>query len=534
MKKITLYIALGLLSCFSFAQSSDDVVKKEVIKLLEQFEDGINVLGDPKSTSAEIKSARSRILNSFTDKGDFVLNDVDTSKKYPGLVTIEEYVDNYHSFAKLGLKSKYFLSKGVGSGVYVERGRNAYTYKMSYKLVHVFSVLKETKKDSISYDTLYVEADSSEIKSIDRIDSTVHSMVQIDTVSHKEMHYVNAFVEMILRDGKYQDYKLVATCSSKKKPQYRPLDELTAWWVSLDDQWQKLITDQLKFPKVPTPYWLKMVGGIKFLDLSNAQMKTYEPLYKFAGIEKLKLEDANIDTLIYLKNMSYLKAINLNGTKIKSLNGLNPKSLEFLFCRDLGLTDIDGLTGSTKLIVLDFSGNDVESLIPLRLNTQIEELYFNANEVIDLSPIARLTTLEKLHCGKNKEIKSLAPLRGMYNLVELDVFNTGIESLQDISGLTKITRLDISFTKINSLYPMRHLKYLTYLAFSGNHLDNYGVLDGFQYLKTLKCAQTNISDISPVNRMDGILVLYAPHTQFSKSDIQRFKKNHPKCQITYY
>ena len=81
---------------------------------------------------------------------------------------------------------------------------------------------------------------------------------------------------------------------------------------------------------------------------------------------------------------------------------------------------------------------------------------------------------------------------------------------------------------------MRHLKYLTYLAFSGNRLDNYGVLDGFKYLKTLKCAQTNISDMGPVNRMERLLVLYAIHTDFSKGDIQRFKKNHPKCAITYY
>jgi len=53
-------------------------------------------------------------------------------------------------------------------------------------------------------------------------------------------------------------------------------------------------------------------------------------------------------------------------------------------------------------------------------------------------------------------------------------------------------------------------------------------------VKVNRFLETNISDISSVSRMQYLKTLYAPHTDFSKSDIQRFKKKHPKVAITYY
>lgn len=531
--KFTFTTLFLLLFCFintSFSQVTDEDVKKYIIKTLIQQSKDLAVLGDPESSSDKVKAAKSKVMKTFEAPDVFVVNDVDSVSSRPDFFTVDQYINNYRAISGLGLKCKYYTNKGTGLGVYVDKERNALTYKYTVRRVNLYTTTIERSVDSVAIDTVFHTSSDSILK----IDSVITPIVSIDTIKVTKSRYLDIYFHMDQKDGKYQDIKIAAIALKKKQPKYKELDKLTAWWASLDEKWQKLVSDELNFPKVPSPYYLEMVQGIQRLDFADAQMDTWEPLLEFKGVKQLKLKGSNIDNLSYLKNMSRLSAVNLNNTKLTSLDGLNAQSLEFLFAADLGLDNIDALTGSKYLIEADLSGNNIESLEPLKANTKLEELYINANKITDLTPLSRLTALEKLHCGKNKEISSLAPLRGMYNLVELDVFNTNVATLKDIVGLKKITRLDISYTKINSLLPMRHLKYLTYLAFSGNNLDNYGVLDGFAYLKTLKCASTNISDMGPVNRMDRLLTLYAPHTEFSKNDIQRFKKNHPKCAITYY
>ncbi len=495
MKKL-LFSSLFL--CFYlFGYGQDEAtIKKECLSVLDRYAEILSIIKDSSSTPDKVNKQKYAFVKIFSSAGIYNFDDITNNSAKP-FISTKSYVQLYDKTFPKGT-SVTINTKSAYVGAYtLDKARNAYHVKINARKV-----------------VSYLDAGSNPQK----LTSNLEFVIRV----HKE-------------EGKSTKYTIDAITKKGKAPKYRPLSKLQRWWVNLDEDWQKIIHDKLKLGETPTDYYLKRVIGIKRLDLSETYITNFKPLLALRGLTHLNLHKAKIKDLNFIKNCARLKELDLSETGIESLKGM--EQLVYMEKLDISknqLTDLTPITAMQNLVELDFSHNQVENLTPLAKCTKIKELFFDLNVVKDLTPLQALAYVEKLHFAKNQDIETLAPLKRMTGLVELNCFNTNVTTLVPIQHLKKITYLNIGYTKITSMTVFAHLKYLSYLNFSGNKISDFSVLYKFPYIKYLNCSTTKISDITPINKMPGVVEFVANNTDFTKEDIAKFKKKHPKCKKIYY
>lgn len=495
MKKSLLIPLLLCLSFIGYGQS-EDAIKQECLKVLTRYSDILTSIKDSTSSPDKINKQKYAFVKLFSSAGIYNYDDITNNSGKP-FISTKGYVQLFAKTFSKGTSVAIDTKKAFATPYTLNKKRNAY---------HV----KVTARKTVAY--------NDGAGNPQKLNSTLEFVIRV----HKE-------------EGKTTQYTIDAVTKKGTSPKFRPLSKLQKWWVNLDSDWQKIIHDELRLGETPTDYYLKRVIGIRSLDLSGSTMTNFQPLLALRGLIKLDLSKSKIKDLNFLKNCARLKELNLSETKISSLVGM--EKLVYMEILDISknqLTDLSPIAGMKNLIELNFSNNQVEDLTPLAKCTKMRELRFNLNIVKDLNAIQNLAYMEKLHFGKNQDIESLAPLARMTRLVELNCFNSKVTTLIPIKHLKKITYLDIGYTKITSLTVFAHLKFLSYLNFSGNKIEDFSVLYKFPYIKYLNCSTTKISDITPINRMPGIVEFVANNTDFTKDDIAKFKKKHPKCKKIYY
>ncbi|MCP4520216.1 MAG: leucine-rich repeat domain-containing protein [Cytophagales bacterium] len=494
MRKSLFIIFLFSCSLFSYAQDNS---REQSLALVNEYAKILTQVKDSSSTRKQANEAKHKFLKIYNPSGVYNFNDVSPNSGKPFL-SAKSYVHSFDKSFPKGTVVSLNTQRAFTSSPILDKARNAYIIKVNVEKTTEFT--------------------------------DENGMPQKQSIS------LEFYIRQQKEDGKSATkYMIEAVTKRGVKAKYRPLSKLQKWWIALDDDWKGIIRKELKLGETPTDYYLKRVIGIKRLDLSNSHITNFKPVLALRGLLELNLSKSKIRDLNYLKNCSRLKKLDLSESNLTTLSGLEHNlHLEILDVSKNELTDLEPLEGLKNLLELDFSNNQVEDLNPLALCTKMKELRFNLNIVKDLKPIQNLAYLEKLHFSKNQDIETLAPLSKMTRLVELDCFNSKVSTLTPIRHLTKITYLDIGYTNITSLNVFSHLKYLTYLSFTGNKIEDFSVLYKFPYLKYLDCSTTKISDIAPINKMQGLLTFKANNTDFTKEDIQKFKKKHPNCKKIYY
>lgn len=343
------------------------------------------------------------------------------------------------------------------------------------------------------------------------------------TMSYKAN--VNSFV----------DYKVEAVSFNKRAYKHQPLSELSTYWVGLDEDWKAMISEKLKFPELPTDYYLDRISGINTLDLSKSTISNFEPLSAFKNLRELNVSNRPLDTLLYIENCTRLVELFISNCSLTSLHGVEKMTLlASIGASKNEIEDLTPLKELVNIVYLNLDENKIKDLSPLKELRLMRKLHLDLNLVESLEPLRGMLILSELYIKKNKEVASLEPLRGHGTLYKLDCFNTAITSLDPIKDDIRMMHLDCGYTKINTLDPVKNFTELRYLSFCGNSIADFSVLNRLDKLTYLNCSTTNISDISLISRMDNLKELNAPHTNFTKNDIQKFKKGHPKVAITYY
>src|SRR5690606_1100939 len=104
-----------------------------------------------------------------------------------------------------------------------------------------------------------------------------------------------------------------------------------------------------------------------------------------------------------------------------------------------------------------------------------------------------------------------------------------------IRHLTKIFHLDLSNNKVTSLEPIRNFRYIINLYLNYSSVADLSVVDDFYLLRELELAGCpQIASLGGVHKLENLIVLKCFYTKIGKDEVQRFKKNHPNCAITYY
>ncbi|WMJ73253.1 leucine-rich repeat domain-containing protein [Cytophagaceae bacterium ABcell3] len=482
------------------------------------------------------EALRKKISQEFLKKymvhtNTLVYNDIDTSAAPDDNIRFFSYTmqlkDAWHPKAKVNTDKE-----------------NIKLSPVKYDQLRNYHFLEITTTKTIEWkelkDTLQEVWDAPEFFTADGGDSADFAPQRIlmparENVTHTITVPLVFYIRFVKTEHASSEFKLLAITHPDGEPSLDPLHRLQTWWLEMDPEWKSYIRKTQGLPEFPAIHEIQKVTGTYELDLSDAQFKNFSGLSHFNNVKKLTLTGSSIATLEDIKGMSSLKVLDMSKTKINDLSGIESlTNLEELICKGQKLTSLAPLKRLTNLIELDASENELEDIEALRGLKNLLKLNISLNYSLkDIEPVSGLTNLEKLDMRK-LEIKTLEPIRNLTNLVYLDCFNSGIETLEPIRNHRKLMYLDCGHNKITSLEPIKNHVFITDLIISGTSITDLSDIKNFEYLRSFIANNSPLASLGPLHKFDTLQEIKVYYTKIDKNEIQKFKKNHPKCRITYY
>ncbi|HVD97247.1 MAG TPA: leucine-rich repeat domain-containing protein [Cytophagaceae bacterium] len=509
MKKIWIFLILLSTGFAASAQvellpSPSEQEKAELRKLTDSYLTFVNkmsVPGDPEGK----KASTIKFMKEVLAKGDvFTINDIDTTGKTENIKFLV-YMNRLAPFKGGTLKHSIDKASVTYEKMRYDQWRRFY-----------YAEIKATKKLS------WIET------------KKVADSLQRDTVT-KEVS-VSIFVKFEKENGLSKNFRLWSITEPGKMPALPPLEPLQKWWLGLDDEWKTLLNKTRKMDAYPRESDLERLTYQSELNFEKAVFKTYEPLSAFTNVRKLIISESNINSFEPISKMKSLTYLDISKSQIKNIKGVEKLTkLEEFYCVGNQLTSIASVATVVSLVKFNCAENDLDSIDAVKELVNLKELNISLNiKVKNIDAVRNLVNMEKLSFRKI-EIKDLTPVQQMKNLVYLDCFNTGITSLEPIRNLQKIFHLDLSNNKVTTLDPIRNYRYVVNLYLNYSSVSDLSVVDNFYLLRELQisgCPQ--ITTLGGVHKLENLVVLKCYYTKIGKDEIQRFKKNHPNCAITYY
>jgi internalin A len=121
-----------------------------------------------------------------------------------------------------------------------------------------------------------------------------------------------------------------------------------------------------------------------------------------------------------------------------------------------------------RLSKLQVSFNQLKSLEPIsNLRSSLKLLEFTGNQVADISPLRDFKKLIYVIAGVN-QIKDLSPLSNLTSLQAIAFWANKIENIEPLSTLPNLRLLNLASNFISDLQPIKELKYIQTLAIAGN------------------------------------------------------------------
>ncbi len=305
------------------------------------------------------------------------------------------------------------------------------------------------------------------------------------------------------------------------------------------------IVDSFMLTNWPTLQVLN-ISATRITSLGSLSQLSELRQINLAGLISIPMPEINQ----LVQNNPNLTHINLSGIPVQDLNQLPlfdpqigmPYNLLSLEVADTGINNIDIVGSFPNLQVLDISGNDVATLFMLNGLTQLQKLDVSGNEeipdfelmnLIQANPnlthlgIAdiRITDLGALPLFdinqgqpynmialnlRNTGINDIFTLNQFLNLEELDISDNNVVDLQPIRDLNRLRKLDISNNLVATAYDLpfvlENKPGLTELGIGGIPLDDLGQLPLWDFqtgqpykMKVLRLQNTGVRDIYTLN-----------------------------------
>ena len=218
-------------------------------------------------------------------------------------------------------------------------------------------------------------------------------------------------------------------------------------------------------------------------------------LAKLPFLQNLYIRDHKISNLQFLSSLSFLRELDLSGSRFDadqiSIIAALP-SLQILNLNECALSTIAGMEAALNLTHLDLGNNTVRNLTPLSGLTGLKEINLEHNAVTDLSALSSLTNLEKLDVSYNALV-SLSPMAENTHLTWLNATNNDIRSLNGIENLSGLTYLAVSSNALTDISPAAQCSNLVELHIAKNTLTDISVLSALLKLETLDFAYNQIT-----------------------------------------
>jgi len=108
-----------------------------------------------------------------------------------------------------------------------------------------------------------------------------------------------------------------------------------------------------------------------------------------------------------------------------------------------------------------------------------------------------------------------------------------VPSDEQLNKIVALKDIRCSNTTIDSLEPLSMLRRLKRVYCFGTQIKSLDPLGTLTSLKEISCRNTLISSLAPISELPKLIYLACENTHISQEEIERFKKDHPQCQVLF-
>ncbi|MGD1894209.1 MAG: hypothetical protein ACFB15_26890 [Cyclobacteriaceae bacterium] len=359
--------------------------------------------------------------------------------------------------------------------------------------------------------------------------------------------------------------------------------QLQEWWTALTPAWQEVFSQYVPLDAIDKER-LAQVANLVEIDISgNQSIQTLEPLSTLVNLRRLNCEQTGISSLDALQSMVNLEYLNCAGTKVDSIGALsnaqNMKVLNLDKTQVNSLLPISEISGIQRLScegtpldqgkIIQFIREHPETVVIYK--TDQLSLWWNGlspswkdelreqvtiGDIPDREQLHEIAFLQTLTIEDNGKIGSLEPLQEFVRLTELTLTGTRvsdlsplstmstlralicarnpIRSLEPLASLTELIYLDFQNTPVEELKPVRDMISLETLKCSGTQVSKLKFLSSLINLRELECYNTQVKKLKPLRDLYQLEVLRCYNTRISSREVDKFRQNHPDCEVIFY
>lgn len=151
------------------------------------------------------------------------------------------------------------------------------------------------------------------------------------------------------------------------------------------------------------------------------------------------------------------------------------------------------------------------SMENLMQNKKLWYLFIYGGELKSAELLDYFPKLTHLGLRSNRELKNIRPIENLTGLVYLDLHAANLTSskLEAIKGLTNLISLDISRNFIRNLHAVKYLSKLEYLD----------------------CSNNNIISLAPLEHLINLKWLIVRNNLIPERELYNFRLAHPNCNV---
>ncbi len=244
------------------------------------------------------------------------------------------------------------------------------------------------------------------------------------------------------------------------------------------------------------PIYSNVLWEIQELTLP-AEIGTCADLKWLRNLQTLNIQDASIDSLDILTELSHLQELNIRGTILSSemLDAIGcVTTLQQLILSNCAISSISSLANLEQLQYLDLSDNTIRDLSGLSAMTGLKHLDLHGNALINLSGLEDLTNLIYLDVSYNS-LTSIQTVENLKSLAYLNVSSNALRSLDGMEELSQITHFIAQHNELLYIDALRNCRKIVYLDVSHNTLLNVNVTSSLLTLKELYFDHNDVTQL---------------------------------------
>lgn len=236
------------------------------------------------------------------------------------------------------------------------------------------------------------------------------------------------------------------------------------------------------------------LSTIEYLNLDELILKNLSienlDFLKLNSIRHLSLEQNPLYSLKGIERISDLEEVTISGTSLKDLSflkGLNLKRLNAVALNSSVVLGLDKIAGNLEK--LDLRNTIISDAGILSTMLNLKELWLTGDVgAVDLTNLKDLTYLSL----KDFREGTLIFPQSLQNLKELSASENDLSDLSFLESATSVERINLTFNRVRNLEPFTrgYFPYLTSLNLSANPILNAAPLAALESLQVLRLFRT--------------------------------------------